>query len=543
VTVTLAKVLYLGLDAADHGLIRRWAAEGHLPTLRRLLSEGLIADTIAPHGFYVGSTWVSLWTAREPASHGFQSTKRFLSGSYDFAKVRPHEVVRGTPFWASLSEAGKRVAIFDVPHSYVVEGINGIQTVEWAFHDFNYGFRTWPDSLKEEILGNFGQSPHTWNCNQSNRTPRQFAAFRDTLVESVRRKTELTKHYLAQGNWDLFVQIFTESHCAGHQCWHLHDTEHPNHDPAVAAVTGNPMFDVYRAIDQAVGELIEMAGEDTAIFVVAGHGMMQKRGADFLVPDILVKLGYAKPAAAGEQIAKTLPERVESAMMGVWRSFPRPVKERLDGVRGAVRRRFDLQKMPLRPALDVRESLCFHVDNGGPISGIRVNLKGREPEGKIAPGKDYDDFCQGLIADLMAIVHADTGEALVRKVHHTDDLTTGPERDALPDLIVEWTDRPLGSATAGNSRGSRLAVRSEHLGMVEGINSYCRTGDHRPEGLMMVRARGIQPSHVNDIIPLIDVAPTLCALLGVDLPDVDGKPAGEILSLLGPAREAMYARD
>jgi len=537
----LTKILCLGLDAADHGLIRQWAEDGHLPTLHGLLDNGLIANTMAPPGFYVGATWPSFMTGRAPGGHGFQSFKRFHSGTYEFSQVRPDEAIQGTPFWVRLSEAGKRVAIFDVPLSHVTTNVNGIQIVEWGFHDASYGFQTWPENLKEDILKKFGRNPHAWRCNQSNRTPKQFAAFRDTMVASVRKKAELTKSYLAQGGWDLFVQVFTESHCTGHQCWHLHDTKHPNFDPAIVAAAGNPLLDVYKAMDRAVGELIDMVGEETAVFVVCTHGMMHKRGLDFLVPDILVNLGYAEPIPAGSSVDATGPERVESAMMGVWRALPSSVKQRLDRARGLVRGHFDLQKMPVRSPLDLRESLCFRVDNGGAISGIRVNLKGREPQGKVAPGRDYRNLCDRLTEDLMSIVYADTGEPAVRGVHHTDDLTEGPERDALPDLIVEWTDRPLGSATASTSRDGRVAVRSERMGTVEGTNGYCRTGDHRPEGLMMVRGRGVQPRLLNRTVSVSEIAPTLCALFGVQLPDANSLPAGEILALLEQTPEAVPA--
>jgi predicted AlkP superfamily phosphohydrolase/phosphomutase len=449
-------------------------------------------------------------------------------------------VVQGTPFWVQLSDAGKRVAVFDVPHSYLTKGINGIQTVEWAFHDKNYGFQAWPEEVKDEILRDFGSTPHSWNCNQSNRTPAQFAAFRDMMVRSIRKKTDLTKHFLSKGDWDLVVQIFTESHCVGHQCWHLNDPGFPNYDPAVTAVTNNPMLDVYKAIDQGVGELVDMVGEDTTVFVVASHGMMQKRGADFLVPEILLRLGYAKPVPSDAQPDKTMSERVETAMMGVWRAMPDSARERLDTLRGRVRRHFDLQKNPLRSPLDLPSSQCFHVDNGAPISGIRINLKGREPAGLIEPGADYDAFCERLIADLMEIVHVDTGEPLIRAVHRTEDLTTGPERDALPDLIIDWSDRPVGSATVGNKRGSHLTVRSSKMGTVEGVNTYCRTGDHRPQGMMMVRAAGVAPTHLNRTIPFHAFAPTLCALLGVDMPDADAGPVDEILTRLAETRELVH---
>jgi len=93
----------------------------------------------------------------------------------------------------------------------------------------------------------------------SGRGANEYRAFISTLVQEVRRKAEWSTELLARGPWDLFMQVFTESHCVGHQCWHLHDAEHPAHDVAVAAITGDPLRVVYCAIDRAGGEIVASA--------------------------------------------------------------------------------------------------------------------------------------------------------------------------------------------------------------------------------------------------------------------------------------------
>ena len=288
-----SKLVFLEIDAGDCELIRRWADDGALPTFRALLARGLVGETVSLEGFFVGATWPSLYTGVNPARHGIHSLVQQKPGTYEFAVCPTGEHVKREPFWSHLSRAGRRLAILDIPLSGLAHDLNGIQSVEWGSHDCNYGFCATPPEFEADVLARFGRNPLAQSCNAYGRSPEDFIEFRRQLCESVRLKSALTRHYLGQGGWDFFAQVFTESHCVGHQCWHLHDVTHPGHDPAVAAATGDPIRDVYRAIDAALGEVIAAAGDEATIVVLAGHRMAHKFGAQFLLPEILARLGVA----------------------------------------------------------------------------------------------------------------------------------------------------------------------------------------------------------------------------------------------------------
>lgn len=172
------------------------------------------------------------------------------------AHVAPgrREILRRT-FWESASAAGCRVAILDVPLSGISQRLNGIQIVEWGSHDALNGFETWPRELATEITTRFGRHPVATSCDVYGRSLEDFRTFRDDLLAGVRRKCALTLNYLESGDWDFFAQVFTEAHCAGHQCWHLHDLSHPDHDADVVSVVGDVMRQVYMEIDKASGYL------------------------------------------------------------------------------------------------------------------------------------------------------------------------------------------------------------------------------------------------------------------------------------------------
>ena len=53
------KVLYIGLDACDVGLMRRMVDQGRCPSIASLFDVGATVDTVAPYGTFVGSSWMT----------------------------------------------------------------------------------------------------------------------------------------------------------------------------------------------------------------------------------------------------------------------------------------------------------------------------------------------------------------------------------------------------------------------------------------------------------------------------------------------------
>ena len=523
-----ARLVMLGIDAANPELLEQWAADGTLPNLAKLISRGAVTRTRGVEGFFVGSTWPSMYTATTPAGHGVHYLLQLIPGTYRLHWVAEAEFVRRAPFWEALSHAGRRVAVLDVPLTRLSKELNGIQVVEWGGHDSVYGFRTTPDDLASTLRTRHGTHPLGGSCDRSRRTVEDYASFVDALEAGVRRKASWTGELLDRGGWDLFMQVFTESHCVGHQCWHLHDPGHPAYDPAFAARHGDPLQRVYRAIDTAIGDLLARAG-DARVMVFSAHGMAHRYGAQFLLRDILVRLGVTVPEApSGDE--QTTGGVVRRLARGVWNKLPVAARRPIRAIRSRGTRQ--PSGAPRVPTLrvDAGRSACFPLNNGLAVGGIRLNLAGREPNGALQPGAEADEFCDRLAADLTQMVDDRTGRPLVRRVIRTDTIYAGDQRDALPDLLVEWDDTtPLDSSALGDSSRGRVRARSDATGVIEGVNDYARTGEHRLGGWLVVSGPGIGAGRLERSISLLDIAPTACAMLGTELPDVDGSVIREIL--------------
>lgn len=521
-----ARVLVLGIDAGCRELIEAWAAEGALPAIRSLMARGVVGHTESVEGFFVGATWPSFYTGSSPAEHGIHGLVQLRPGTYELDRCYTGEFVKREPFWSHLSRAGRRVAILDVPLSGVTRDLNGIQMVEWGSHDANYGFRTWPRGLAREVRARFGVHPLTTSCDVDHRTPAQFVEFTRRLVAGVRKKAALTRHYLGREDWDLFAQVFTEGHCAGHQGWHLHDRRAPGWDAATVAATGDPLRAVYVAIDHAIADILADVDRATRVVLLVSHGMSYRVGAQFLLRDVLARLSAAAAPAPAGAVA---PGPLATALARGWALTPELARGPVRAVRDRVHRWTDARAWPRPLPPETREGQCFVVDNGLVVGGIRLNLAGREPQGRLDPAA-APAFCRQLTRDLLEVVEAESGRPIVKRVLHTDDLYRGAYRQHLPDLLVEWSDaRRLGSATVGTGRGATVRLTSGRIGALEGINRYCRSGDHRRGGLFVAAGPGLDPGRLPEVVSIMDFAPTFARLLGVELPAAAGRPIPRLL--------------
>jgi predicted AlkP superfamily phosphohydrolase/phosphomutase len=524
VSASPTRLLVIGIDAASPDLLDAWTADGTLPALAALSKRGLVARTRGIEGFFVGSTWASLYTGTNPAQHGLHYQMQLVPGSYRLEDRAAGAFVERDPFWRVLSGAGKRVAVLDVPLSRIEREINGVQVVEWGGHDAFFGHSTLPPELASHIETRFGRHPAGASCDAVRRSAEEYRDFISKLESGVQRKGAWSAELLARGGWDLFMQVFTESHCVGHQCWHLHDAAHPAHDANIAAVTGDPLHTVYRAIDREIGALVDAAG-DAHVIVFAAHGMASRYGAHFLLRDVLFALGVAAPPP------KPVRARVRDVAARAWHAAPewmralaRPLlRGRMSG--GAA------HPSPAGIGVDPDRSFCFPLANGLAVSGIRLNLEGREPRGTLVPGEQADRFVEQLERDLLAIVDDASGAPLVSRVVRTRDLYEGEHLNVLPDLLIEWSERVANGSTAlASGTGARVIARSAKVGTIVGANDYGRSGEHRPGGWFVATGPGVEHGRLEREPSLLDLAPTFARILGVELPGAQGAPIPEVVA-------------
>jgi len=514
------KVLLVAIDAFDLGVARGFTDEGDLPHLSAVFERSSRATVRSPFGIHSSAGWPSVSTGRSFSEHQRQC---WIETGLDYEdRWTDTRDIDGTPFWEYLSRAGKRSAILDVPHLVPDDEHNGVQLIEYGCHDRHLGTQSVPDKLIDEIVDEFGEHPvgmidpssdRTFSpCDYHRRagvqrTPEESKAVLDDLLLGQARKEAASLSLLTQGGWDLFMTVFGESHCTGHQLWSSHDPDHPWYDPAVVAEVGDPLRTMYRRLDRALGRHIAAAGDEATVLVMAPHGMGSHFGGTPLLDEILHRIELAD--AGGPQ-----GNAATRAAKAAWARIP--------GRFDAQARRLLAARLQPRvadgdtPPLDLpprRERRWFSPPCDEPFGPIRLNVVGRETHGIIRRGAEFDAACEHLRDVLLDLVNVETGERAVLDVVRSDVHYTRRPDDLLPDLFVVWNNtRPV------------EALYSPRTGLVVRRQTHWRSGDHPADGFLLAAGPGIEPDRDIGTIDARDVGPTVAALFGVSMPDATGTP-------------------
>ena len=183
------RVLIVGLDAADHLLIERWAAEGALPVFAKLLEEGAYGILQSTAEIFSGSAWISIATGCGPGQCGVYSRYQLSPGTYNIARIKAGDC-KVKPFWTSFK--GPVIAV-DVPKAPLVSQTDGVQIVEWGAYDHYSGFSTHPPGLAKQILEEFGTHPFLANDFEvALHGRRDFATLRTLMIEGIKMKQRLS---------------------------------------------------------------------------------------------------------------------------------------------------------------------------------------------------------------------------------------------------------------------------------------------------------------------------------------------------------------
>ena len=481
------RAVFIGLDAFDADIAFELIDQGRLPTLAGLLASTTWARTVTPPGMVVGTIWPTITTGCSPSRHGFYCDRQLRSGTYEIHRAGPRDIAVPR-VWDALAAAGRRCVLLDVPITAPTSLPSGAHLVEYGTHDRFEPMGSEPAELVQEVLERFGPYTVPAKCDDF-ALAGDYAGLRDALVSGARLKTRVMSEYLARDEWDFFFGVFSESHCAGHQFWSYHDPTHPAHDSAARERLGDMLAEVYEAVDTALGEVLVRIANDASLVVLLSHGIGPHYDGGRLMSAILRGLD---PEAG----------------------FDRVIAFRERALRGLHRRR--RQRQRATPVDSVRR--FFKIPTNDEYAGVRFNVKGREPRGRLRPGRELDDAIDRLSVELSEVENADTGDPVFAELIRTSDVYDGPLLHQLPDLLCRW-------ARTAPIRG----VRSPRIGTLWDDMTTLRTGDHRGGGLALVRHGGIPPGELPGPIPVTDLAPTIAAWFGAALPNADGKPVPTLI--------------
>ena len=442
-------------------------------------------------------------SGRSPGYHGTYFLTQITNGTYGLDRITA-ERVKSVPYYGLLDDHGVRCAIVDFPHVMPIDGFNGLHIVDWLSEFQTWRFTVQPSLRKREIEERFGILKPTGGYGSTADSLDGHRELRRKLETTLEMKSRLAKELLERDDLDHICVVFGEAHKAGHFFWKYMDPSHPDHVD-VEPYLRNGVRDVYQLIDRQLGELAHQITPRDNLVIFTEHGMQANyRGDQFVVP-ILQRLGLCGAEHGSRATPITTPTACRSARAALYAQFKRMAPEFL--VR-SLRRRFGAAKH-----IDWRRTQVFQLPTDR-NSFLRVNLLGREPEGIVAAGKEYDELLTHIENEFRALVNVDTGRPAVEAVFKIHELCPGPRVDELPDLAILWSsDAPIASVESPRLGRFDLRVRED------------RTGNHRPGGFLLARGPRIR-HQVGDMSGhLLQLPTTLLALHGIPRPNHYEMPA------------------
>jgi predicted AlkP superfamily phosphohydrolase/phosphomutase len=500
------KVLVIGLDGVPLGLIRTWAEQGKLPTFQRLMERGVVGDlrsTVPPTS---GPSWSTFMTGKDPGKTGVYDFLYRREGTYLFPPVNSSRR-DGVALWRLLSDRDRTVGVVNVPMSYPVEEVNGYMISGWmtpyAAQDFSY-----PENLWRELRDEIGYYTIYPTETFAERRRQSFFEACDELLDLRAR----TVSYLMQKYpTDFFMVVLFDTDRVLHQLWHYLDPGHPWRIPGDGTDKSGPVVRYFQRVDQKVAEILERADEDTLVIVLSDHGMGPAH--NFIVlNNWLMDVGLL-------QLKRDVPRAVKRWLFNggfTLRNIHR-IADKFGLAKHAEYKGLysmdHLMKMVFLSFLDVDWSRSRAYSFGRHLGSVYLNVEGREPEGMVKPGREYQQVREEIIRLARNFAHPHTGEPLIGEILKKEDIYHGPYLDRAPDLILRPRDeRDIFFGLA--DFGSNVTVDTV----------YRYSGMHRDYGLLIMSGNGVKDGGTIEGAGIEDLAPTILYAMGCPVPgDMDGQ--------------------
>ncbi len=305
---------------------------------------------------------------------------------------------------------------------------------------------------------------------------------------------------------------------------------------------GDPLAEVASSVDQALGRILEAAGPEATVVAFSQEAMVPNNTdvtSTLFVPELLYRWSFpGKMAMCGAlpgDESRPGPPITHLHSFG-WARKCWALKHDPNPIRRSLRRVLPVEIGRLMErVLGAPEGVGYIKDYEPwfqPVMWyrdhwprmrafalpsysdglVRINLIGREPDGKVAP-EEYEAVCSELEAEFLGLVDARTGEPVVTGVLRTE-AAQGGDKCPDADLIVKWAARPTD------------CVVSRSLGRI-GPAPMARSGGHEPTGFAILAGPAVAAAgRVAETGLVIDLAPTLLHLAGAPIP---GRLAGRSL--------------
>lgn len=492
----MTRLLVVGLDGGTDSVIG--LPDANLPNIEAVRAGGVSATLTSTVPPITAAAWPSMMTGWNPGRHGMYDFRtlgierysRLWGAGHSASFEEGRDFVTssrwsGAAFWDQIEGPA---AVLSVPMTYPAWPIDGRMVAGFPLPDYSRN-HTQPPELADELPPLLDFADRIGKLSD-----RELADRCQALVD---RQRETVLRWLREDEHEVVVVVFQSTDFAQHRLWkYLDQPGHPLRDA---------LLGMYRSIDGLVGEASELLGADGTVVVVSDHGFGPHPRTFVRTDRVLADAGLLQAsgsAVGGETITRAL--RRAPALR-------RALRRLLGRLPGAARDRIAAQATGAS-RVDWARSQAYRIPLYPPAEGIVVNLRGRQEQGAVEPGADYERVRDRIISVMQELRDPATGEPVVQWARRREDVFAGDHLEEAPDVVVLF--QPAYKGASG---------LDELFEPVPGqiLDEY--SGVHAMEGIFAAAGRGIRQGVDLGTRSILDVAPTLLALLGRPVPaDADG---------------------
>ncbi len=503
------KVLIIGLDGATPDLVDRWVAENKLPYLKQMMQNGVYGKLKSTYPPISPAAWTTFATGYNPGKHGTYDFRDYDPRRYScFADtIVDSNAFAGKSIWDIVGAAGQKVGVITVPVTYPAWKVNGFMISGYPTPDAARSF-AYPPSLGESIPPLTEDSVFFKSASQS-----------EVLKELVRithLRTDVSVAELKKDDYGLFIMVIGATDRAHHDWWKFIDPQHPAYDPEEAALYGDYIQQVYQAADDCIGKFLEVVDDDTTVIVMSDHGGMAHpkyyfntnywlRSLDLLKPGVKANKQQSGFNAIINQFYRTKIRRLPY-LEKIYRGLPQRLKK--------VATNLDSQTMMNLGVIEWKQTKAYRFPMYPPVEGIMINVIGRQAEGCVQPGEEYEALRTRILEEVSNLREPETREQIVLEAYRREELYHGERLETAPDIIIVTQDRFKGGTSIDE------LISTVPLDVISKLS-----GVHRMDGIILAQGPNIRGNARIEGAGIIDVAPTVLYALGMPIPsDMDGKP-------------------
>jgi len=338
------------------------------------------------------------------------------------------------------------------------------------------------------------------------------------LSDMLSYKVKAARHIIEKEKRDLVVFHIWGSDLIQHRFWALMDPGHSDYRPGIARAMEESILGYFRQIDDSIAELRRCFGADEAVIVMSDHGFGEvKKSVDLNA--WLAREGYLQfKRTLGTRFRLALwklgfaPTAFLSVFLRVIRllqrfvKIPSPDPGRM--MEGAWKPR-----APLFLSLNDADWSRTRAYSKIGIGQIVLNVRGREPEGIVEPGDDYDHLTAEIRDKLLGLTDPEPGAPLFDRIFLRRERFSGEFADEMADIFIPPSEHGYVARTPSNILfSSRFLYETP---MKEG---------HRLHGVLAAAGEGIRAGAAIENARIEDIAPTILYYMGHEIPDdMDGR--------------------